>query len=478
MSKDGNERRGNRSRKNDASTTPRQPLVWADLLQRALTWAIDEKIFDKFEKHGNTKWLASQLVVLAVLWVWSDRATLTGAFSDAHRLALKMFGDVALGSYQGFTAALLTWTAPILAVLWPHLHSLMEACGGEHWRVGRWLALAVDGSRTSTPRTKSNEAAFSAKNYGGSRKAKSRRKWRNKKRRSKPLAVGVTPQIWLTLVWHMGLGMPWCWKTGPSHASERHHFLDLLKWLIFPKDTLFCCDAGFVGYDLWKAILDDGHQLLIRVGGNVRLLSGLCRVRQSGDIVYLWPKDVARRGEPPLVLRLITFQGPRGMVYLVTSVLSEQDLTWKNAKDMYKMRWGIELQFRSLKQTFGRGKLRSRTADNALVELEWSLVGLWLIQLFAVKEQIKIGSPPQCSSVACALAAIRDAMRWQDSVVPTPHAMAQRLAMAVKDKYTRHSSKKARHRTSGKDQPSATKPIVSAATATQRTAYRKLTSAT
>ena len=474
MSKDGNKRRGKQHTKIDESTTPRQPLVWADLLQRALTWAIDEKIFAEFKKHGNTKWVASQLVVLAVLWVWSDQATLTGAFRDAHQLAVKMFGDIALASYQGLTGALLTWTASILSVLWPHLHSLMEAFGGDYWRIGRWLPLAVDGSRASTPRTKSNEAAFSAKKYGHGSKAKSRSKWRNKKRRTRRLAESVTPQIWLTLIWHMGLGMPWCWKTGPSTASERHHFLDLLKCLIFPKDTLFCCDAGFVGYDLWKALLDDGHQLLIRVGGNVRLLTGLCRVKRAGDIVYLWPKDAASRGDLPLILRLLKFQGPRGMVYLVTSVLSEKDLTWRNAKDLYKMRWGIELQFRSLKQTFGRGKLRSRTADNALVELEWSLVGLWLVQLFAVKEQIEIDSPPKRSSVALALAVIRDAMRCPDSVVPNPRALAQRLAMAVKDQYTRHSSKQARYKTSGKDQPSATKPILSAATAAQREAYANL----
>jgi len=112
-----------------------------------------------------------------------------------------------------------------------------------------------------------------------------------------------------------------------------------------------------------------------------------------------------------------------------------------------------------------------------LVELEWSLVGLWLVQLFAVKEQIEIDSPPKRSSVALALAVIRDAMRCQDSVVPNPRALAQRLAMAVKDKYTRHSSKQARYKTSGKDQPSATKPILSAANCCPTRGLRKLASA-
>ena len=42
-----------------------------------------------------------------------------------------------------------------------------------------------------------------------------------------------------------------------------------------------------------------------------------------------------------------------------------------------------------------------------MVELDWSLVGLWLIQLFAVKEQIKTDSPPEQSSVALALMSSR-----------------------------------------------------------------------
>ena len=477
MSKDGKKRFEQRSVKGNGSGKTCQRIVWADLLRQALTWAVHERIFEKIERHGNTSWLASQLVVLAILWVWSDQSTLTGAFGEAKQLSLTMFGHVALTSYEGFSGALVTWTSRLLPLLWAHLHGLMELSGGEHWRIGRWLALAVDGSRASTPRTKSNEVAFSAKNYGGSRTAKSRVRWRNKKRRSKRLPEPVKPQIWLTLIWHMGLRMPWCWKTGPSTSNERDHFLDLLKSVVFPENTLFCCDAGFVGYDLWKTILDQGHQLLIRVGGNVHLLRKLGWTQQYENLVFLWPNKAARRGELPLVLRLLEFQGPRGKVYLVTSVLNGKSLPWQQASAMYKLRWGIELQFRSFKQTFGRGKLRSRTADHALVELDWSLVGLWLLQLFAAKEQIRIASPPQRSSVASALVVIHDVMRWGSIVVTDPRALARRFAAAVKDQYQRRSSKRARYQPDGKDKPSATKPRIIIATAAQRKAYHALATA-
>jgi Transposase DDE domain len=443
-------------------------------LERALAWIVNESIFSPMTLHGNTTWTTSQLVVLAVLWVWSDKGTLTGAFGHAKQLALSMLGKVALTSYQGLSNALVTWTPSLLPLIQQRLHALMEQIGGDYWRIGGWLPLAVDGSRITTPRTKGNEADFSAPRFGQSASARGRRRWKNKKRRSKPLGERVKPQVWLTLMWHMGLCMPWSWRTGPSTSSERGHFQEMLAALLFPEKTLFCADAGFVGYELWKALADAGHHFLIRVGGNVRLLRGLGRARQSDGLVYLWPADVARKKQAPLVLRLIVLQGPRGMVYLVTSVLVRKALNDQQAAQLYRMRWGVELQFRSYKQTFGRGKLLSRTPQRALVELDWSLLGLWMIQLFAVKEQLAIASPPQCSSVALAVAVIQEAMHACPGEVCNPRTLCLRLAAAVKDSYQRTSSKRARYRPHFKDVPSAGKPVIVPATRQQCEAYQSL----
>lgn len=450
---------------------------YADGLRQALEWFARGDSFTDLRLHGNVGWAATQLIVLAVLWVWSDQGTLTGAFVHAQQLAETIFGKAAVGSYQGLTAALRSYGSQLLPRLWERFHWLMEQSGGTHWRIGIWVALAVDGSRVTTPRTISNEQAFSAKHYGTGARAKSKRTWKNKRRRSKKLSEPVKPQIWLTLIWHMGLKMPWCWKSGPSTDCERHHLAEMLETRVFPENTLFCADAGFVGYELWKTLLDGNHHFLIRVGGNVRLLRKLGHVNRRNDLVYLWPNAVQQRREEPLLLRLLEFQGARGMVYLVTSVLSERELSLKQSRQLYRLRWGVELQFRALKQTFGRRKLRSRTADNALLELDWSLVGLWLIQLFAVKEQIKIHSPPEQSSVALALNVIQDAMRNWNGPISTPTYLAGRLRTAVKDDYRRKSPKEARYQPSYKDKPTATRPIVVDASKAQRQAYSRLSNA-
>jgi Transposase DDE domain len=455
-----------------------QSKTHADLLRQALQWFGSNDSFSELVRHGNVNWSPLQLVALVVLWSWSDRSALTAAFADARDLSLKMFGGVAVRSYQGMMGALRSYTASLLPLFWRQLHARMEQVAGQHWRIGWWLALAVDGSRLTTPRTVKNERAFAIRNYGHGKKAKTRKKWKNKKRRSKKISEPVKPQIWLTLLWHMGLKSPWSWRTGPSTASERAHLLEMIETQEFPENTLFCGDAGFVGYDFWNTIHLRGHHFLVRVGANVRLLKRLGTVRQQGNRVYLWPDKVAHRGEPPLELRLIQFQGARAPVFLVTNVLSESELSQRQAAQLYRLRWGVELQFRALKQTFGRTKLRSRTPENAIVELHWSVAGLTLVQLFAIKEQIKIESPPARSSVALALAAIREAVRHWSREVHEPRAFIRRLQEATKDEYTRHGAKRARYQPKFKDEPCATAPIIKVATAKQRRAYRALQVAT
>jgi hypothetical protein len=39
-----------------------------------VTWAISDKIFAHVKLHGNTNWNVADLVLLAVVWVWSGDA--------------------------------------------------------------------------------------------------------------------------------------------------------------------------------------------------------------------------------------------------------------------------------------------------------------------------------------------------------------------------------------------------------------------
>lgn len=440
-----------------------------DQLHRAFRWAFHNNLFTKIPRHGNISWTVAEFVLQAILWVWSDAATLANAFAHAKQLCGKLLGKFVHTSYTGFADALTTWTPKLMPRLRERLHDCMARVAKTHWRIGSWLPMAVDGSRTTTPRTKKNERAFAARRYGHGKRAQSRKKWKNKRRRSKKLSHPVAPQIWLTLLWHIGLRMPWSWRLGPSNSSERQHLADLIKTEEFPDKTLFCGDAGFVGYDLWQTIADRGHHFLIRVGSNIRLLRKLGDVKLHDGLVHFWPKSAVAAKQPPMVLRLLTFQTGKCQVHAVTNVLSENDLSLSAAGEIYAKRWGVEVQFRSLKQTFGRSKLHSGTPQRAYAELEWSLLGLWLIQLLTAAEQIPKGVGPDCTSVSVAVQVFRDAMR---------HGLVQKLRTqlrgAVKDKYKRRD-KRARYRPQKKDKPSAGEPKVVSASAELRRKYRLLT---
>src|SRR5271165_4945720 len=225
-------RKDSRKRVNKKNGRP----INGETLRAAVAWAFDRQIFAHLKVHGNTAWATMDLILLAVVWVWSNDTTLTGAFTEAHRWSMDVMGRAALATYQGLLSALVTWTASWLPLLWERLHRLMEEQGGKHWRVGLWLALAVDGSRVSVPRTQENEKAFCAPDFGNSRTARQRRKKKGKRvRRRAKQAQPVKPQIWVTLLWHMGLQMPWSWKTGPSYASERDHFRQMVAEQKFPR---------------------------------------------------------------------------------------------------------------------------------------------------------------------------------------------------------------------------------------------------
>lgn len=464
-----------RSRKNGEEAKP--AVTNGDDLRRATNWILNEEMFSNVVVHGNVKWKArgvSALVRLAIFWMWNEDSSSVDAASNAITNVTKIFGSVAVNSYQSLTNALRRYGDQIRPVLTHRLHGLMQKSDKSGFRIGIWLALAVDGSRLDVPRTLQNEAQFCKSAQNKKKKSKKARKRgrhatsknapTHKKKHYNPQPVG--PQMWLTLIWHIGQQVPWCWKTGPSYSSERHHVLEMLEKETFAENTLFCGDAGFVGYDFWQAILDHGHSFLVRVGGNVRLLKKLgWHMKERNEIVYSWPDSAMKKKQPPLVLRLLQFKDARnGNIYLVTNVLDKRLLPDSQAGQIFRQRWGIEVQFRSLKQTFGRSKLRSRTPENATIELDWSLFALWMVQLLARKEQAKAREPNEKTSIAAVLRTIRRMIQNAADVRTSRESLENQLAKAHTDNYDRKTKKKSRGYPRRKEEPATGKPITLNAT--------------
>jgi len=461
----------------ESQRKPAAPRTNGDCLRRSLDWVVNDQIFLNLTFHGNVTWTAAALVRLAIFWVWSNESSIVEAAKESIKSVHSIYGSVAVNSYQALMGALRKYTPVLLPVLWARLQHLMKECDDRTWRVGFWLALAIDGSRLGVPRTFKNELRFCKPRNTGSKKKrkKYRRRYANAKKRVERIRrkshydpQPVAPQMWLTLIWHIGQRLPWCWEIGPSYSSEREHVLQAISKHKFPENTLFCGDAGFVGYSFWSTIHDQGHRFLVRVGGNIRLLKKLGYVRERNGTVYSWPDEAMKKKQPPLVLRLLKFHTGRGYVFLVTNILQERDLTLAQAAEIYRRRWGVELQFRAFKQTYERTKLHCHIPENCEVELHWSLLGLWIVQILAFKEQIKAEEPNEGTSIATALRIIRSIIR-EESKVPAPgESLDQQLSDAVTDNYVRHSKKQSRNYPRRKEEPFAGPPQIQLATAKQK----------
>lgn len=434
-------------------------------LRKVFAWLLpDATIFAQVALHGNITWTACSLVIMALCWSWSEARAVTDAFTDAAGWCETLFGAAPLTTYQGFMGALATWTPRLLPIVVGVLRQRMASLGGRFYRVAGWVLIGFDGSRATAPRTPSNEQYLCAPNYGHGKTAKYRKKksqgMRRRKNQRQP-AQPPAPQAWITLLWHMGLRLPWEWRLGPSHASERDHVMAMIEQGRFPARTLLCGDAGFVGYPLWSCMQRAGLHFLVRVGGNVSLLTEHAHYRWvkvgQEQSVLCWPKDALRSDQPPLRLRLVRVVVGKTSMWLLTNVLDPRALSQPMVVRFYQMRWGVELEFRGLKQTLNRGTLRCRNAQRLEAELHWSILGMAVAELLALKEQLerrpatqrtkpKRRYDPSHRSLANTVRALRGCLKDLNAAPQPGQDLASRLGAAVTDGYRRTRSKKARYR--------------------------------
>ncbi len=406
----------------------------AACLKKSLRWLFGGISWSPVKFRDDCSWTPSLLASAGMLWAWADESTLGERFQSTRRIIEFLHPRQArlAQSYQAFIKMLRRWTPPLASMIQAALRQRMQQCLPDSWEVRGWVLFGVDGSRIELPRTRSHEAAYSATRPG---KRPGKRKRRKKKPSRRHAKKANSPQMWITTMWHAGTGLPWDWRTGPADSSERAHLLEMISGL--PSEALVAADAGFVGYAYARAVVDSGRELLLRVGANVRLLRKLGWVRESQGTVYLWPDQQAKKKQPPLALRLVVVQGGKHPVYLVTSVHSKSRMSDAEVAKLYRHRWGVEVFYRHLKQTFGRRKLRSTCAANAQVEIEWSLGGLWAMALYALAEAHRSGTPPRQLSIAQTLRAFRRMLRDYRHPSKRGQRLCNRLRNAVIDTYER-----------------------------------------
>lgn len=434
-------------------------------LAEALQWLFRGVRFEN-KLRSDCTWTYCWLAQTALLWAWSGERRMTERFACAQRLTVHLLGeDLRLISWQAFIDSLRRHTYYVRQVLVATLRKRMLEDLGELAAIAGFIVLGVDGSDIAVPLTQSNEEAFSAKKTPAKRCRRKKLKGKKKARKGADKR-SASPRILLTTLYLVGLHLPWNWQFGGRGESER----GLLRLMLddLPEKSLVVGDAGFVGYELAVSILEHGAQLIVRVGSNVRLLKELGCYRESGGLVYLWPEKAARKNNPPLIFRLVVVQGPKHPIYLITNVLDGQILSDSKVSEIYQARWSIEVFHRHLKQTFGRNKLLSRCSTNAKTELEWSLLALWAMCLYASVELLSQGIALERMSFAGVMDAFREMAR--DYLHPANQRRTLRILIrnALIDTYDRKKRKSSRDYPRRKKHKSPGPPKIEQATPQQR----------
>jgi hypothetical protein len=431
----------------------------AHALRSLVEWLIPTSgLFHKGEFHGNIKWNPESLASQALIWAWQDSRFVTDAFSAA----LEVCEDLELKHVAQTYTAFQNCAEPPRRSVRPCFAAALAGLDGGGCRTAlagrelgsdrfRWLAHYGSTNRLQRKGVLRSELR-PGKNGQVSEKVE--RDGRRKNERKKPQPP--QPQVWITMLWHMALRVPWTWRLGPSNSSEREHVKQILQEEKLPEDTLLCGDAGFVGYELWKAILDAGGNFLVRVGANVSLLSEHADYRRLQDgVVLCWPKGKMASGEKPLRLRLARVKIGKTRMWMLTNVLSRDQLTIQEITRFYRMRWGIEVEFRGLKQTLDKHILRCRNSSRVYVELDWSIRAMAFAELLALREQMRHRpseetttgdkeTDPRDRSLAKTMRAIRGAMRFPHRVADTD--LLLNLSQARVQRYRNRTNKKSRYR--------------------------------
>jgi hypothetical protein len=310
------------------------------------------------------RWSLQPLVWVLLTMTWclgqsqEERFAAARAVYVAHHQRARRPGT----TLAGFLTALTKLPLPVLRALARGVRQRLGTLWVQSLRLsGGWLPMACDGSRVECARSAQLQQRLGEAGKPGS-----------------------APTIFVTALVLLPLGVVWSWYWGKGTASEIHHLRRLLPTL--PRRALIVADAGYLGYELFRAIVAAQAAFLVRLSSRAYLYTAeqMPLTSWTEGLVYYWPKTVQDQGLPPLTARLLRIKGPKADVWLLTSVLAAEQLSRPTAGQVYRWRWRNEGLFRDYKRLLQKVKLSSRTVALVHREAEGAMLALQLLLALAV----------------------------------------------------------------------------------------------
>lgn len=338
------------------------------------------------------RWQTQPLLFVLLCMTWCAGDSLPERFETARAfyIALHQRRRRPGTTFAGFEKALGHLPMPVLRAVAAAVRGRLAQVFAKRLWVDGFIPLGCDGSRLACPRSHELERRLSL-----GKKPKSKKRKNKVARTGPPVQEGQhpgcregakthhaapsTPQLWVTAVLHLGLGVLWSWRLGTGNANEREHLRLLVNTL--PRGALLVADAGYVGYELLAGLQAAGLAFLLRLSSRAPLYvpdkATLKKYREG--LVYYWPVWAQQEDRPPLQVRLLRIRGDQVDVWLITNVVDEQALPKRTAGKFYRWRWRNEGLFRTYKRTLGKVKLLGRTVAQVHRQAEGSLLATQLL---------------------------------------------------------------------------------------------------
>lgn len=187
--------------------------------------------------------------------------------------------------------------------------------------------------------------------------------------------------------------------------NERGAFHQMLEYYPFPQNSVFIFDRGYEGYPLMAHILGKQQFFVSRVKDNQEggLLKGI-QLPQEEEFDFLFRKILVHRitktcTEPteayhtvhhsntpyflnsdvkefPMEFRIVRFRLDNGDYECLLTNLPEEKFSTEDLKQIYRMRWGIETSFRTLKHSIGLTSFHTKKVESIIQEI-WARLLLY-----------------------------------------------------------------------------------------------------
>lgn len=393
-------------------------------MREFLTPAVFRQVRKAAKRRKQPRWDVHPLLLVLLLATWCAGDSLPEKFEVARGFYVvccpkrKRPGK----SFAGFEKALARLPLPVLRALGEALRSRLATVFGQRLLCHGFIPLGCDGTRQECPRTAELERRLGTFGKDGS-----------------------APMIWNTSIVHLALGVPWCWRLGRGgKASERMHLIQMIPRL--PKLALIVTDAGYVGYNVVRQLIEAKVLILMRMSSHATFYTEqetpLKRFREG--VVYYWPKKIQDKNQPPLRGRLIRVSERRRKhdVWLFTNVEDRQRLPVKVASKLYRWRWENEGFFRTYKRTLKKVKLAGRTVRIVHREAEASMLATQLLLCLGA-----LAMPPSSSAdspILCSPRKVLLEIRSELTTAQPRRDISRRLTTAQRERRPRRTPKEKR----------------------------------